>query len=323
MIVSITSLLRGRSATGFRSCRSPRLDQFRGVGRESAIRHQLSPQQQADQGEEDIQQVNLDVSLLEHAEPGEQPMPRTESSAARPRRGRCRAPRCEIRPPWGTGASLWAHAIADGGPSRTGRPASGRRRTKCTASGASVPRSRSPRSQPFHDGASGAAPARADAADQQGRDHDQPHRRDPVQGSQLDEARAGVEQSGCPGRDRSLEDGHDQRRRQPDQEAAGDQHAHRTDHARRRFVCVSGVFRPGRPEEDRSEHLHEASDRQCPIKASPGAAKAAPAKDVPPAGDECSEQPEIDEELADEAVQRRQAADRHRARRGSRARSTA
>ena len=81
-------------------------------------------------------------------------------------------------------------------------------------------------------------------------------------GASVGEPRARVGQLGRPGRDALLEDRGDQQRGQPDQEAAGDQHAHRPEHARRRLVRVPRVVRPGRSQEDRPVHLDEAGHGQ-------------------------------------------------------------
>ncbi len=72
---------------------------------------------------------------------------------------------------------------------------------------------------------------------------------------------------------------------------------------------VPSVFRPGCPQEDRTVHLHEARHGQTADQGQcrdgeggPGERRALPVH-------ESAEQAEVDEELADEAVQRRQAAD--------------
>ena len=81
-------------------------------------------------------------------------------------------------------------------------------------------------------------------------------------GASVDEARAGLVDAGGPGRDTLLEDRGDQKRGHPDQEAAGDQHAHRREHDERGLMGVLSVFRPGGAQEDRSVDLHEARDGQ-------------------------------------------------------------
>ena len=82
-------------------------------------------------------------------------------------------------------------------------------------------------------------------------------------GASVDEARTGlVRCSGAQAETPCSSMGATRSGARPDQKAAGDEHAHRPEHARWRLVGMLSVFRPGAPQEDRPVHFHEARDGQ-------------------------------------------------------------
>ena len=101
-------------------------------------------------------------------------------------------------------------------------------------------------------------------------------------------------------------------RGQPDQEAAAGQHHHRPEHGGRRFVRVPSMVRPGSPQKDRSIDLHEARQRQGADQGQSRRRERCCHKRRASLAPERAEQAQKDEKLADEAVERRQAANGQR-----------
>ena len=81
-------------------------------------------------------------------------------------------------------------------------------------------------------------------------------------GASVDQPRTGRSDAGAQAATPCWRIGAHQERGRADQNAAGDQHAHRPEHRQRRLVGVPSMFRPGAAQEDRSVDLHEARHGQ-------------------------------------------------------------
>ena len=233
-------------------------------------------------------------------------------------RAPCRAPRCGTRPSRG-------NSRAGRGPvRRRGRSAQREQPTSiCGERGRGVlhPRRRrrvaaAPGADARHDAARGRAqqPSRRAAK----RRDEQQRRSTVIQTERRERGRArgrASPVSGAQAATASLEDRGDQRagrsrsgKQQATSTPIGAEHAPAATRARARRASDRAVPRKTAP-----KTLTKQATASAPIRASAGAAKAAAERRAVPRPDERAEQAEVDEELADEAVQRRQAADRDRA----------